>query len=538
MRLSTCVAVLALFPVGCRSPQGTPEDASAVKDDQTPATPGDVFSTTDKMLFDGKVNEIHIVLHGETWGKVTGEFACKDEAPYGHIKEFKFVHKGTGKIVVMNNAGLQVKGNTSCDDPIDQKGFKVKFNPVDKFINGENGEEIWRIQKVFEEWGKRMDYSEDTYKKIKAQSLFGMKTITLRRGGIDPTRMRDVLSTAVFSHAGEIARQEGHAGAPLMGGPAYRGGLAWVKFTNGFGVLAEGLYTLVENTDEDMVAMRYGEAGLGSLYKIREAKGSFLDSDMPSNRDHLFSYYEPKAVDGDEFTDAQEYGIKQKLCQEGKLAQSKCDKIEKQWKKAEEGLRALRKQLTEAMAIPDAAQRREKIKSFLDVDNILSYAVVANLIGHWDSAIGAMSNNDFVHFHKQTKKWGIVAWDLDNTFGTPTQNYPWMANLTDFGVDLKYRPLFKAVLDNFGEEYKARAGKFLENGFGYERLGGHITYLRDNIAPGSTEEKYEILYKFKDHRWGNAYCHLKKGPGSRVKINNGWPKIFKQGDGKYAADCT
>lgn len=101
---------------------------------------------------------------------------------------------------------------------------------------------------------------------------------------------------------------------------------------------------------------------------------------------------------------------------------------------------------------------------------------------------------------------------------------------------MKYRPIFKAVLDNYKNEYKARVTEFLEGGFDFDRIGGKITQVRDSVAPSSADDQYQNLYRFKNHRWGNAWCSLKNGEQSKVKINNGWPEVYKQ-NGKYVANC-
>lgn len=524
----------------------TDEGTSGVLDSSTPmaaVSATDSFNMTEQKMFDGSVNELHIHMHGDTWNKVTmhqsqGGNACSDNAPYGHIKELKFINKKTGETTVINNAGLRVKGNTSCDDPVEQKSFKIKLNPVDKFIEDQNGNEVWRIQTVFEEWGKRLNYPDNIYKNIKKQHLYGLKSFSLRRGGADPTKMRDTLSSSVFEYGGHLARKNNVKGAPERGGAVYRGGLVWVRIHNGLGTLIEGHYGIVELVDEEMIESHYGKGALSQLFKIKDAKGSFLDSDMPSNRDRLLSWYEPDVIDGEGYTSNEEYDVKQRLCGQGKYDQTKCDDLKKQRVRAEEILRGFKGLLNEAVKPTDPNERRTKLSAFLDVDNILSYMVGANLTGHWDSLVGAMSNNDYLFHNKKSDRWGIITWDLDNTFGAGTQGYPWMASVTDFGVNLKYRPLFKAVLDNFGNEYRQRVQDFMNGVYEHDKIGGRITNLRDAIAPGNQDEMYQIIYRFKNHRWGNAWCNLKNGNGSKVKIkSDGWPDVYKD-NGKYVAACN
>jgi hypothetical protein len=448
----------------------------------------------------------------------------------------KYVNPKTGESVVLNNVGMRVKGNTSCDDPTEQKNFKIKMNPLDKFIQDDNGKEVWRIQNVYEEWGKRLDYPESLQKQIKKQQLFGMKSFTIRRGGNDPTRMRDALSSDVFEYGGHIARKNNIPGAPEKGGPVYRGGLAWVRIHNGFGTILEGHYGIVEHVDDDMIEMKYGKKALSQLFKIKEAKGTFLDADMPQNRNQLLTWYQPEIVNGEGYTDNQEYDIKQKLCSQGKYNQTKCNELKKERENAEAVLRGFKKALNEATASSDFNERRKRLGDLLDIDNVLSYMAGANLTGHWDSMIGAMANNDYLFRNGKSGKWGILVWDLDNTFGTGAQNYPWMASISDFGVNLKYRPLFKAVMDNFRNEYRQRVQDFMNGVYGHDAMGDRITRLRNAVAPDSRDEKYENLYKFKNHRWGNAWCNLKNGDQSKVRINSSWPDIYNK-NGTWMANC-
>ena len=542
-RLGVGLGVL-LSVFACRTQDQ--QNASEVLDgtsngSMAPIEPADSFKLTEEKLFDGRVHELHIHVHGDTWNKMithtnNGGYACGDGSPYGHIKELKFINKNTGDVTILNNAGIRVKGNTSCDDPTEQKGFRIKTNPVDKFVFDANNKELWRFPKVYEEWGKPLNYPADLTKKIKDQHFMGLTTFGLRRGGNDPTRMRDSIASEVFEYSGELARKKNIAGAPERGGPVYRASMIWVRIHNGLGTILEGHYGITELVDEDMVASHYGKKAVSHVFKINEGKGSFLDSDMSSNRDRLFAYYEPKAIDGEGFTDSEEIYVKQKLCSQGKYEQKKCDKLNDEWKKAEDVLRGFKKLLNEATVSPDANTRRQKLDAFMDIDNILSYMVAVNLTGHWDSLVGSMSNNDYLFHNKKNDKWGILTWDLDNTFGAGAQNYPWMASYVEFGVPMKYRPIFKAVLDNYKNEYKARVTEFLEGGFDFDRIGGKITQVRDSVAPNSTDDQYQNLYRFKNHRWGNAWCSLKNGEQSKVKINYGWPEVYKQ-NGKYVANC-
>jgi hypothetical protein len=493
----------------------------------------------DAHIFRRGIPEITIHLHGTTWKKIVshkndGGYACEDGAPYGHIKELRYVNKETGANVALNNVGMRVKGNTSCDDPVKNKGFKISFKPVDKLFKDESGKVVWRLPRVYEEWGKPLDYPQNLQSSIKEQNLFGLTSLSLRRGSADPTLLRDTISSNVFSYGGELARRQGDPGAPKIGGAVFRSTIAWVKIHDGLSTILEGHYGLVELPDEDFIKTRYGKNAARHLYKIKEAKGTFLPSDMPADHRKLLTYYEPEIIDGDGYDSNDEYNAKQTLCSRGQLKQSSCDKAKKQRDDAAKTILGFRQLLEEITKISDSSERKIKLQQFLDIDNILSYMAAVNLTGHWDSLIGETSNNDYLFFNDTTKKWGIMTWDLDNSFGAGQKDSPWMAGIQDFGVDMKYRPLFKAVMDNFAHEYRSRMKDFLKGVYDFDAINSTIVKARDRIAPANQEERYELLFRFKNHRWANAWCQSNEGLHAAAVVENGWPVIIGEGQGRRA----
>jgi hypothetical protein len=474
-----------------------------------------VFWSTSTQVFDddrdNSIHEIAIHMDGETFSRMTsftnGGQACIDDAQYGHIKEFYFKNRRTGKSVIIHNAGMRVKGNTSCDDGPHVVGFKVKLNAVDKIAD--NGK---RTQKVYEKWGNTLPFNADQMKAIKKQNLFGLEEFSLRRGGNDPTRIRDLIASDVFEYGGELARRRNAPGAPRLGGPVFRASMAHVKIhQGGYGVLTEGPMGLLELVDEQLIASHYGEAALGNFFKIQEAKGTFLASDMPEN-DHgrLLKYYEPKLIDGKEFDP---------------------EKAKNRERAAEIliGFRKLLESASDPEAEPDFEKRKLKLRSLLDVENIISYMVAANLTGHFDSLVGALSNNDYLFMHGQTKKWGIITWDLDNTFGAGNREGLWMAGIKDFNVNLKYRPLFKAVVDHFDQEYKERYKEFLSGVYGFRQMDDRISRYKRQTEGKIPEDAFTLIYKFYRHRFANAWCQTYRSERHFARIFNGEPIV--SGDG-------
>jgi hypothetical protein len=510
-KIESIAMMLLVVSSGCRSREN-PDDTSLSSDNGSLES---IFWATSTQIFDddkdNSIHEIAIHMDGETFSRMTafehGGQACIDEAPYGHIKEFYFKNRRTGKSQIIHNAGMRVKGNTSCDDGPHVVGFKVKLNAADKI--GENGK---RTQKVYEKWGNSLPFSDDQIKNIKKQNLFGLEEFSLRRGGNDPTRIRDLIASDVFEFGGDLARKHNAPGAPLLGGPVFRASMAYVKIhQGGYGVLTEGPMGLLELVDEQLIASHYGEAALGNFFKIQEAKGTFLPSEMPENNQvRLLKYYEPKLIDGKEFDSSKA----------------------KQRERAAEILIGFRKLLASAsdpVSEPDFEKRKEKLRSLLDIENIISYMVASNLTGHFDSLVGALSNNDYLFMHGQTKKWGIITWDLDNTFGAGNREGLWMAGIKDFNVDLKYRPLFKAVVDHFDQEYKERVKEFLSGVYGYRQMDDRITRFKRQTEGKIPEESFTLIYKFYRHRFANAWCQVYRSEKHFARIVNGEPVVSWDG---------
>jgi hypothetical protein len=340
--------LMASFLLNCQS---TSRENSGDRSSVMALSSSSMFKLTDQKMFDLSVHEISVNVDGDTFLQMTnlpaqGGYSCRDDVPYGHIKDFSFKNVRTSETITINNAGMRVKGNTSCDDPINERGFKFKMNPVDKF--SASGQ---RTQKIYEKFGAVLNYPQDLANKIKGQNLHGMEEFAIRRSGVDPSHIRDLIASDVFEYGGELARKYGAPGAPIQGGPVYRGSVAYVKVYSGFGVLAEGHAALVELVDGELIKSHYGKEALGHLFKIKEAKGTFLDADMPTNDNRrLLTIYEPKTIDGDGYDPTN-----------GNQA-----------KRAAEILLGFKKSLNEAIASSDRNERRNRLSNFLDVDNILT----------------------------------------------------------------------------------------------------------------------------------------------------------------------
>ena len=84
-----------------------------------PLSSDQIFQKTEDNIFDGTVHQLTINLDGDTWRHVTAHKdspergnACREDAPYGHIKKLEFINSKTGEKTTIHNAGIRIKGNT------------------------------------------------------------------------------------------------------------------------------------------------------------------------------------------------------------------------------------------------------------------------------------------------------------------------------------------------------------------------------------------------------------------------------------------
>lgn len=491
MRSSASLVAFVVL-TSCRSPDG----ASALRDDEVQPppqvvdlSPKEIYEQSQK-LFTDTFHELHVHMRGDTFNKVVthkdqGGDACKDDARYGHVEKLVFINKDNGEKIELRDVGIRVRGNTSCGNF--KKNFRLKFTET-KDIFRKNGDEV-----------ALSDADKD---RIKNNNIYGLKTFSIRTSPNDPTSLRDKLASEVFAYGEELARQKNTPGAAARGGAVYRVGNARVFFHMGNGQQEFGVYNLAEHTDKVLFRTRWGK-DVNYSYQANLARAPLRD--LPSNQNELFTNYEPGLVDGDDFEE---------------------DKAESR-QKAEAKLREFVGQIA-------AANSKEALAAFVDVDNVLAYMVGVNLTGHWDSLLGN-ANNDHIIFNKKTGKWGVAVWDLDNSFGSlSTGNGPfntvWNAGPWEFkqgNNDLtegNRRPLFEKMKRYFGNEYRAKYEAFLSGVYDLHKFNDRIVKLRNRFTGGhSDDDMWETLFKFKNHRWAHARCSFDQG--KRAKVTDGRPEF-------------
>jgi spore coat protein H len=191
---------------------------------------------------------------------------------------------------------------------------------------------------------------------------FGLKTINLNAGALDPTRGREALAYALFRAAGV---------------PAPRTAFAEVSLTvpGKYDKEHLGLYTMVEQVDKTFLKDRF-KTGKGLLMKPERLRGlEYLGDDW----DRYKAQYRPKH-----------------------------EPSKKEAKRFIEFLRLVSK--------GDDAQFKKDIASYLDVDEFLRFIAVNALVANLDSFL-TMGHNYYIYLHPETDKVMFFPWDLDLSLG-------------------------------------------------------------------------------------------------------------------------
>ena len=147
------------------------------------------------------------------------------------------------------------------------------------------------------------------------------------------------------------------------GAPASRTGFARLYINNTYW----GLYIVTEQINGDFIKARFGSKK-GPLYKAIGARAHFNSG----------------SLNGFEVKNAP----------------------------SSEGIRLLKNRFARLESIRSV----QDLATIFHLKNALNYLAAGIICGHWDSFLG-IDNNDYLYLHKDGRL-RIIAWDLDNTFGS------------------------------------------------------------------------------------------------------------------------
>ncbi len=279
---------------------------------------------------------------------------------------------------------------------------------------------------------------------VKGQTLAGVSKINLANCVTDPSYMNEVLAHQLYRDAGV---------------PSPRTTYAHVFVTipdNFFDRELFGLYSIVENVDEQFASHAFGVEG-GALFKPVTA--------------NLFAY------------------LGQDWKQYNQTYDPKGDPTEDQLQR----MIALCRFVTYA----DDAEFAASLGDFVDLDNLARYLAVMVYLSDFDGILGP-GQNFYMYLHPKTNKFSFIPWDQDRSFGqfrgTPALreqlsiHQPWQGNVRF--LERVYQ------VDAFKRQYIDHLEKFSKTIFQPERIATQIDTMAQAIRHAVRDESPEKLSAF------------------------------------------
>lgn len=195
-------------------------------------------------------------------------------------------------------------------------------------------------------------------------SLDGDKTINLSAGPVDPARMRESLSFAVFRAAGVPAPRTAYVEVSLTVPELH---------ANTF----VGVYTMIENVNKGFLK-DFLPPGDGLLMKPERAGRYGIPAPASSWAAMVDTYRPQRPATPHEQQRVMEF--------------------------------------TNLVHQPDLKAFREKIGQYLDIDNFLRFIAVNALLMNMDSFLGG-NHNYYLYLDPRDDKIRFIPWDMDRSFG-------------------------------------------------------------------------------------------------------------------------
>ncbi len=265
-------------------------------------------------------------------------------------------------------------------------------------------------------------------------SLDGDKTVNLSAGPVDPARLRETLSLALFRAAGVPAPRTAYVEVSLTVPGLQNHTLV-------------GTYTMIENVNKGF-AKDFFPPGEGLLLKPERA-GRYGIPAPASSWAAMIDTYRPQR----EATPHEQQRMME---------------------------------FTNLVHQPDVKVFREKIGQYLDIDNFLRFIAVNALLVNMDSFLGG-THNYFLYLDPKDDRIRFIPWDMDRSFGRMGRGGTNLSMRTPFTSD---NPLIYWLLDDPAilARYRAIVLEILRDVFNQTELTKLLTAVQAAVAPPLARE--------------------------------------------------
>jgi spore coat protein H len=293
----------------------------------------------------------------------------------------------------------------------------------------------------------------DLNKFVKGQTLAGVTTINLHNSITDASWMNEVLAYRLYRDAGVPAPRTAYAQVYLT--------VAGSKEKTYL-----GLYSLVENVDEDFARSRAGLAGSAVLKPVTTTLFTDLGKDWKAYN----QIYDPKTP--------LKPADRQRVIELADLVSNATDSV-----------------------------YATRFREFVDLNAFAKYMAVVVWLANTDSLL-EQGQNYYTLLHPTTRAVAFVPWDQDHSFGqfvpyVPAEKqqqldivHPWMRPFdgAPFAIDVPNRFLERAfALDAFKTQYLAEISRLRKTVAAPDRLTKQVDELAAMLAPIVAKEPTPVL---------------------------------------------
>ncbi len=313
---------------------------------------------------------------------------------------------------------------------------------------------------------------------IKGRDFFGVEKLNLNGEHNDPSIIRSKLCFDLFGKSGVVASRAAHMQV----------------FINGKNF---GLYISVEHIDEEFIKKNFADDS-GNLWKcLYPADLKFIGNDP-----NLYKNLNNNGTPVYELSTNEEIGDFSRLVNLIKIINQ-----------------------TPTAAFEDS------LESVMDVSTVLKYFAWNILFGSWDSYWN-LSNNYYLYNNPTTKKFSLIPYDYDNSFGVDWSDNDWSA-VNPYSppiVSGGNKPLAEKIMQN--NQYKNLYTHFLQfysnNVFKLNLWQPHLDSLKEMITYAAIADSFRTLdYGFSMNDFNNSYSltgyskyHVKNSIKEYVNLRN------------------
>ncbi|HVY71336.1 MAG TPA: CotH kinase family protein [Verrucomicrobiae bacterium] len=298
---------------------------------------------------------------------------------------------------------------------------------------------------MFSQMSLKRPFKVDLNKHVKGQKLAGVSRLNFANNVADNSYISDAMSYELFREAGVPSPRTTYArlSVNVPGNLEHR---------------YLGLYTMVENVDENFAKERFGTRK-GIIFKPVTPR---LFDDLGDNWSAYEKIYDPK----EEPSPAQQ----QRVIDMAKL-----------------------------VSIADDQEFSAKIASFLDLDEFARFMAVTVYLSTYDSIL-AMGQNFYLYLHPDSNKFVFIPWDLDHSFGefpmigTPQSridasiDHPWVDKN-------KFLERVMGVAE-FKKLYHDHLAQFLKTILRPEKIQARVDAVSAAVRPAIADESADKLAQF------------------------------------------